>query len=168
MDRQQIGLRLALKALGREPQMDSFTESFNDRLILQKTVYLAQAKGVHLGYYYKWYLRGPYCSSLTKDLYAIDSEGKYADEECTRWNLDKESSKRLKEMADLLSEIEPEELVDKLELLASVHFLVDREQVKGRDVKQINTILKRYDKHFPDAKVEEALGVLDDHGLFGN
>lgn len=169
MDRQQIGVRLALKALGREPQIDSFTESFEDRLILQKTVYLAQAKGIHLGYYYKWYLHGPYCSSLTKDLYAIDSEGKYADEECGRWNLDEESSNRLGKLADLFSEIGPEDdLADNLELLASVHFLVERKQVSKRNVEQIKIILERYEKDFTDDQIEEALGVLDKHDLFGN
>jgi len=165
MDRQQIGVKLALNGLGRPFNV----ASFDDRLILQKTIYLVQAKGIHLGYYYHWYLHGPYCPSLTRDLYAIDSEGDYADEECRRWNLDEESSKRLGELADLFSEIGTEDdLADNLELLASVHFLVERKQVEGRDAKQINTILKRYEKDFSDDQVAKALGVLDKHGLFGN
>ena len=164
MDRQQIGVKLALNGLGRPLKVDSF----DDRLILQKTIYLVQAKGIHLGYYYKWYLHGPYCSSLTKDLYAIDSESGYADEECGRWKLDDDSSKRLSDLIPLFSKNDTEGLANHLELLASVHFLLERKQVSKRNVKQIRTILKRYDKKFSANQIEEALGVLDKHGLFGN
>ena len=164
MDRQQIGVKLALKALGWTLKVDDF----EDRLILQKTVYLAQAKGVHLGYYYKWYLHGPYCSSLTKDLYAIDSERDYADEECERWKLDEGSSTQLDQLAPLFSESDTKTLARELELLASVHFLVERKQVSKRNVRQIRTILEQYDKKFSANQIEEALGVLDKHGLFGN
>ena len=40
-------------------------DTFNDRLRLQKFVYLLQAHGIYLGYDFSWYLRGPYCTSLT-------------------------------------------------------------------------------------------------------
>ena len=156
MDRQQIGVKLALDGLGQLLKVDEF----DDRLILQKTIYLVQAKGIHLGYYYKWYLHGPYCSSLTKDLYAIDTEGDYADEECGRWNLDEESSKRLGELASLFSESDTRKLADNLELLASVHFLVERKQVPGGNAKQIRRILKRYEKTFSLEQIRQALGDL--------
>ena len=164
MDRQQIGVKLAIEGLGRTLKVDGF----DDRLILQKTVYLAQAKGVHLGYYYKWYLHGPYCSSLTKDLYAIDSEGKYADEECGRWNLDEESSTRLNQLVPLFNESDTKKLADNLELLASVHFLVERKQVPGENAKQIRIILKRYEKTFSLEQIRQALGDLRKYVLLEN
>ena len=164
MCRQQIGVKLALDGLERLLKVDEF----DDRLILQKTIYLVQAKGVHLGYYYKWYLHGPYCSSLTKDLYATDTEGPYADEECKRWNLDKESSVRLKGLTPLFSENNTKKLARYLELLASVHFLVERKQVSDKKPDEIKKVLDLYDKPFSDRDVKEALGVLDKHGLFGN
>lgn len=40
---------------------------FSGRLKFQKTVHLLQSFGVDLGYYYNWYMRGPYCPDLTKD-----------------------------------------------------------------------------------------------------
>jgi len=56
MDRQQIGVKLTIDGLNLPFKIDGF----QDRLIMQKSVYLAQAAGVHLGYYYHWYLYGPY------------------------------------------------------------------------------------------------------------
>ena len=161
MDRQQIGVKLAIDGLGRTLKVDDF----DDRLILQKTVYLAQAKGVHLGYYYKWYLHGPYCSSLTKDLYAIDTEGDYADEECARWNLDEESTARLKELIPLFEKSDTQELARELELLASVHFLIERKQVPDKSPDKIKDVLDLYDKGFSEEEVVHALGVLDEHSL---
>jgi len=54
MDRQQIGVKLTTDSLKLPFQIGTF----EDRLIMQKAVYLAQAAGVNLGYYYHWYLHG--------------------------------------------------------------------------------------------------------------
>ena len=64
MDRQQIGVKLAIDGL----KLPFVIDTFMDRLIMQKAVYLAQAAGVNLGYYYHWYLHGPYSPSLTRDV----------------------------------------------------------------------------------------------------
>lgn len=48
-----------------------FSLSFDERLILQKTVYLMQEFGLFIGYNYSWYLRGPYSPSLSKDAYNL-------------------------------------------------------------------------------------------------
>ena len=42
-------------------------ETFQDRLKLQKHIYLLKAFGLDLGYNYNWYLFGPYSPTLTKD-----------------------------------------------------------------------------------------------------
>jgi len=49
-------------------------ERFDDRLLLQKRLYLLAAEGVDLGYVHSWYLRGPYCPALTRDAFAVDRE----------------------------------------------------------------------------------------------
>jgi len=46
-------------------------DTFDGRLILQKTVYLMQAYGLPLGYNFSWYIYGPYSPDLTKDGYEI-------------------------------------------------------------------------------------------------
>jgi uncharacterized protein YwgA len=48
-------------------------QTFSDRLILQKTVYLLQAFGIYLGYQFNWYLRGPYSPQLAKDAFGLDA-----------------------------------------------------------------------------------------------
>ncbi len=44
-------------------------ESFEDRIISQKKIYLLQQIGTDLGYNYNWYIRGPYSPSLTTYIY---------------------------------------------------------------------------------------------------
>lgn len=45
-------------------------DSFDDRLICQKKIYLLQSLGTNLGYMYNWYVRGPYSPALTTYIYA--------------------------------------------------------------------------------------------------
>lgn len=40
-------------------------DTFDDRLISQKKVFLLQELGVNIGYSYNWYVRGPYSPDLT-------------------------------------------------------------------------------------------------------
>ena len=51
-------------------------ETFEGRLRLQKTVYLLQSFGIDLGYYFTWYLRGPYSPELTRDGFKLVDEKK--------------------------------------------------------------------------------------------
>ncbi len=46
--------------------------TFDNRLKLQKYIYLLQAYGLNLGYVHGLYLRGPYCTELTKDAFQIE------------------------------------------------------------------------------------------------
>jgi len=161
MDRQQIGVRLTTDSLGLPFQI----RTFEDRLIMQKAVYLAQAAGVNLGYYYHWYLHGPYSPSLTRDEFAIAMDISAGLDESERWKLDDTSSQRLEELRDIFAEPNRDNLAKKLELLASVHFLVDRKQVSKVDTGRITATLKRFNKTFSEENVEAALGELKSHGL---
>jgi uncharacterized protein YwgA len=84
--------------LGREPNLDSFT----DKLILQKTGYIAQIMGIGWNYDYGWYVRGVYSSKLTVDLYEL--KGKDLQFEPTE--KDKEIAGRIKSLKDSLSGME--------------------------------------------------------------
>ncbi|MCH5279620.1 MAG: hypothetical protein J1E60_07530 [Christensenellaceae bacterium] len=53
-------------------------ETINDRILLQKKVYLAQDIGLPLGYGYSWYIYGPYSPDLTAVAYQIIPEGSTA------------------------------------------------------------------------------------------
>lgn len=54
MNRMVVDLGVLLK---NTPGYDFSMASFNDRLRLQKTVYLLQAFGIYPGYDFSWYLR---------------------------------------------------------------------------------------------------------------
>ena len=161
MDRQQIGLKLTVEGL----KLPFLINTFEDRLILQKAVYLAQAAGVNLGYYYHWYLHGPYCPSLTRDEYAIGCEHGQGIDDSEGWKLDDESSGRLKKLQNLIPKGNRPEVRNKLELLASVHFLINRRQVRQNDAREIAATLERFKKNFSEEEVQNALRELIDYGL---
>jgi uncharacterized protein YwgA len=161
MDRQQIGVKLAVDGLN----LPFKTDSFMDRLIMQKAVYLAQAAGVNMGYYYHWYLYGPYSPSLTRDEFAVAMDISAGLDESKGWKLDESSSHRLEGIRAIFSDLERDKLARKLELLASVHFLIDRKQVSKVDTSRITTTLKRFNKDFSEQDVKEALWELIGYGF---
>ena len=166
MDRRQIALKLVMDAFGLPVRVDNF----NDRLILQKTVHLAQAAGIQLGYYFRWYLRGPYCPAVADDGFCIATELARNLDDSKGWTLDEASSTRLDRIRGLLAAhhrtaAERGALARRLELLASVHYLVDRKQVSGREPAKVVAVLQRFGKDFGEAEVSRALGDLRDYGL---
>lgn len=62
------------KILGKELDLNDFDE----KLTIQKSVYLAKHLGMNFDYNFGWYVRGVYSSSLTVDVYEIhDIESSY-------------------------------------------------------------------------------------------
>ncbi len=164
MDRRQIAAVLTLRRLG----LASALETFTDRLIAQKAVYLAQASGVDLGYFYRWYLRGPYCSALTDDLFGAVASRVTPEIERSRWALDEPTTQRLDRLRAVVGQQGSDRtgLARRLELLASVHFLIHRKQVSHGDAETIAQKLRAYGKRFDRADVDEALTAL--HGIEEN
>lgn len=161
MDRGQIALKLSIDSLGLRFQIDDF----RDRLILQKAVYLVQAAGVHLGYYYQWYLHGPYCPSLTRDEYAVAADISAGLDESKGWTLDDISLGKLRRLRSIFDESDRGKLATKLELLASVHFLLTRQQVPDNSAAEITAILKKFGKDFAEQEAESAMRELEKYGL---
>jgi len=52
----------------------NFSKNFDERLILQKTVYFLQIFGLNLGYFFNWYIHGPYSTDLAKDGYILEKK----------------------------------------------------------------------------------------------
>lgn len=164
MDRRQIGTKLTLDALGVRLQLDEFS----DRLIVQKSIYLAQAAGVDLGYYFQWYLRGPYSPGLTRDVFSLEAElAELAEgsDESQGWTLDEASSETLRKLRGLITGCEEQGRARRLELLASVHFLVTRRQVPPDDPGAVLATLKRFNKDYSSQEVEAGLRHLREHEL---
>jgi hypothetical protein len=164
MTRRQIAISLALRELGIELRGESFT----DRLIVQKAVYLIQAFGLDLGYFYGWYLHGPYCSDVTTDLFGALADPGAMDDLKADWTLDNGTKRRLATLKALIHRQE-RPLARWLELLASVHFLIDRGQVKRKDhangAKEVSARLKAFNKDFRPQEVRDGLTELESRGL---
>jgi uncharacterized protein YwgA len=163
MDRQQIGVKLTMDALGLPFSIDRFT----DRLVLQKVVYLVQAAGAQLGYQFHWYLRGPYSSLLARDGFGIGAEVANGEDESNQWHLSPESRRRIANVKRLIGKTKQEELPQRLELLASVHFLVDEGQVPP-DPDAIDKRLRLFGKDYTPEQVKAALRELSRHGLIAS
>ncbi len=72
-------------------------EKFDDKLEVQKIVFLAQESGIDLGYSFEWYIRGPYCKQVSKDAHIIldSNQNTISPNEA---NLDEEKIRGFKEL----------------------------------------------------------------------
>lgn len=113
-------LSLFLKALGE----DFSIASLDDRLRIQKAIYLGQLFEVDLGYRYSWYVKGPYCPSLTQDYYKLAEVAEAAPQGLT---LRQDIQSKLENARNFLSKPAGVELNTPqwYELLASLHYLHD-------------------------------------------
>lgn len=166
MDRQQILLAKSLEAA----QLPLNVKTFNDRLILQKSVYLLQAAGIHMGYRFRWYIRGPYSPDVTAGAFGIVNEGEYAENELQGWKLDDESSDRARKLQLLLNRVGESkgDQARRLELLASSLFLFKTEQAKPTDPEGTAKILRKSNKDFDAGEVRAAVKELKANGLLAH
>ncbi len=162
MNRQQLNTTLTLRALGLLPPR---LDLFDGRLIIQKAIYLAQAAGHDCGHYFRWYLRGPYSPDLTRDVFGIKAEFDAKLDDSDRWELEPAALSRLSRVKELIPHDETRVQARKLELLASVHFLVQRKQVPDAGSEALVELLKKYDKDFDRSEVEAAMQELHEHEL---
>jgi uncharacterized protein YwgA len=161
MDRQQIGLQLTLNALNYALRLDTFDE----RMALQKTIHLCQAAGIHLGYRYTWYLRGPYSPDLTRDAFYLHANQEAASDETAGSKLDDESILRLKQIEQLWASKNKSDRPRLLELLSSVLFLKQSYDGRNQDASGLKQILERNEKFFSEDEIQRAIVELQHHGL---
>ncbi len=94
-------------------------DTFNDRLIVQKTVYLMQAFDLNIGYHFSWYLRGPYSSGLASDAFELQSKPELLSLQLKFPN--NEVEERFNRFLEFMKDKKNDPHV--LEILASVHYL---------------------------------------------
>ena len=94
------------------------TASVDDRLKLQKMVYLLQAFGVYLGYDFSWYMRGPYCMVLASNIIRLQYIHASMPKIESKFN-DKKSQKLFKKFLKFVKGKSASEL----EMAASLHCL---------------------------------------------
>lgn len=155
-----VALGGLLKRVGNfEPSR--FSSDFDARLILQKTVYLMEQFGLSIGYYFSWYLRGPYSPSLARDAYVLTksyqeiSPVKFAD------------PAKEKRFCEFLAFIEPFSRDNAyLEKIASVHFLCIAYPHLSSE--EIFLKIKTKIPSMTMEKFQEIKAVLMNHGLLEN
>lgn len=85
---------------------------------------MGQRAGADLNYRFSWYLKGPYCSDLTKDYYKIDTAGAEFEAPYPEYVLRKEYAQNLDAIKDLFSVPHDVDLsrAEWVELLASLDY----------------------------------------------
>ncbi len=162
MDQRLAGIYLVMKELG------GFSlESFDDRLFLQKAIYLLQILGVDLRFRFSWYLRGPYSNALTQCAFEIDGSDKLK----TDFDNLKLRPEVLQKVGTLRNWIEqkPNDLREPhwFELLSSIHYLkhISRPDTSLKP-ENASSHLESAGKHgFEQRHILAAWGTLDRTGL---
>ena len=121
MTNRGVLLYLLMKELGADARL----ETFRDRLLLQKGVYLLQALGIPTDFSYNWYIRGPYSPGLTQAAFEeVVKPINQADKTCESYSLTDDAQKKVEEFKSIACEYDEADLTKEkwLELLASMHF----------------------------------------------
>ena len=126
-------------------------DEFNDRLRLQKIIFLARKLGYDLGYSYNWYARGPYSPSLTRMLFSANEQEQLHIEDLQLTRDEKEIVGQLREfLQDDVSNPRS------LELLASVWYFLRRRPYTRKERNDFIDKIVQLKPEYTRDEVEEA------------
>jgi len=139
-----------MKELGKKPKVDNF----QDKLVIQKTVCLLELLGFDMKYGFSMYVRGPYSSDLTADLYRNKDE---VENLRTGYIANNREKSLITLVADASNNLEP----SMLEIMATYAFLAKKCSFEG---KEAIAELKKIKPFYSEAKI--AVGVSRAKQLF--
>ena len=118
--RRLVWLWLTLAEFGMPPDF----KTLNDRIELQKLVYLAQEATGSQVYHFNPYIRGPYSPSLTRDLYGLLEPGRRdeLEEQASAYQLNSSTVENLERAQSIVAPKATLSRVKWLELVASMHY----------------------------------------------
>lgn len=159
MDSKGLLLRLTLDAL-RDAGVFTNIDNLEGRKNVQKSLYLLQENRLPYGYFFGWYLRGPYSSGLANDYFKVaeDQSDRY-----TKLAKDKTLSEsirdKIKQLVSLLKS-DNWQLKDQLEAAASARFIMVSE---SRDAQSSVAELRKRKPGLPfdEGKVLACLNSLE-------
>ncbi len=139
MNASQIVLKLVLDAVDQDLDLDTFEQ----RLMVQKKVYLTQLTGLDLAYRFGWYLYGPYSRELTSDAFRTKEQIDMHDDDHTREVLAPFARKMARKARTIWAN-RPDSIEedDWLELLASLHYLKHIAYMGKNAVREFDNIWK--------------------------
>ena len=124
---------------------------FNDRLRLQKLLFLARKLGFDAGFSFDWYLRGPYSPSLTRMLFSAQDQDQLHPTEFTLTANERSIVDRLTTL--LGEDIENHQV---LELLASVWYHIRRRGYSEAESQALIDEIHRKKPQYSRSQVEQA------------
>lgn len=161
MDRRLTGIYVLMREL-----VGGFRiEELEERVFVQKAIYLLQVLGIDLRFRFSWYLRGPYSTDLTQCVFEINGDKKLQ-ERAESYSLRREVVPGVDRLRGIL-EAKPEVLdpPDWLELLSSIHYL---KHISKADISQdsVGDVLRDVGKEkFSDDQANAAWEELAATGL---
>ncbi len=115
---------------------------FDDRLILQKTIYILKSFGIDLGYEYNWYRYGVYSPDLTSD--GFDLMDIY--QEIPKINMEYKSKETQLQFNSFLKFMNDKKSnADVLELSSSICYWVRIKTTKKETVDMVNVVKSYFD-----------------------
>jgi uncharacterized protein YwgA len=143
----------SLRALGINPKMDTFAE----RKKVQKLTYLLdKVFDMNFKFSYNWYLHGPYSPEVTTTLFDVIERGQIVRSDPKV--LLAEDLRKIDQLKSFLGD--DLDSNDKLELLVSLHFLM--QYLKDPNITQEDVVafLKTKKPYFTDEEIFEAIDQL--------
>jgi uncharacterized protein YwgA len=148
-----------LKSFLDRLEVGSSIDSIDNRLIIQKAVFLGQCINVPFRYSYSWYVKGPYSPSLASAYYSLDSE------RSSLFEFNGEIVEKIVQLKQLLDQEKDDSFARWLESLGSVAFLIKRARKAEEEA------LEAMKKHKPHIDIEmnnraiaglKTIGILED------
>ena len=136
-------------------------DTIENRLKLQKTIYLLEAYGMQLGYGFSWYKYGPYSQDLVRDAYTVlRSEKKKYDKATSSWCFSETTRKKIDQFKQICKDFLGD--LRQLELVASVDFVFNTWYSDEADTEKIVDNFKKHKKQLyggvsiEDRQIKEA------------
>lgn len=130
-------------------------DSFEKRLIFQKTVYFLQQFGIDLGYRFNWYIAGPYSQYLAGDGFKLER----IYDQSPEIEIKEAYVENFNKFSEFIKSIRNDK--KRLEVLSSIHFL----NSLGIKRDKIFEMIKNKKEHFSDKDIEDGYEYLKKFGL---
>lgn len=127
-------------------------KTFDDRLRMQKIVYLAREKGFDAGYSFSWHRRGPYSPSLTRMLFSSQEQNTLINQDYT---LQDSERRIIDELKSFLGE--DIENPHKLELLASIIYYMPHKPLTPKKKEELVVLISDLKPEYEEDEIIETI-----------
>lgn len=133
-------------------------DNFSDRMRFQKIGYLAQKMGANGQFMFSWYIHGPYSGSLTKMLFRADDLDILTGE-----HTPSPREQQIIEKIKRLMGVDNLDDMRRLELYASVWYLLPGNVVTDSDKQRVVATMATEKPHFNEEKVRDCIENIKKH-----